>query len=179
MRHVVAKVPETLLVVVGCAPPGREAYADECRRMVDEMALENHVQFVGYRRDIPNWMRTFDVFVLPTDSEPFGKVIVEAMAAGCPVVTTPVGGIPEIITDESLGAMINPGDVQATADAIVAYLVDRQRANKVGKQACQHVRSHFGMERMITSLQQLYEQLLSESNQEGLASRRQKHDHAA
>jgi glycosyltransferase involved in cell wall biosynthesis len=124
-------------------------------------------------------MRTFDVFVLPTDSEPFGKVIVEAMAAGCPVVTTPVGGIPEIITDDTLGTMIAPGDVQATAQAIVAYLTDRQRARRVGRNARQHVQAHFGMDRMIGSLQQLYEQVLAESDGRGPASRRQKRDHAA
>ena len=161
MRSVLEAVPDSLLVIVGCAPPGLEEYAEQCRQMVADMGLSDHVRFVGYRRDIPDWMRTFDVFVLPTDSEPFGKVIVEAMAAGCPVVATRVGGIPEIITDEGLGSLVPPGDIQATAAAVIGFLTDRQRAEVVGNSARSHVQGHFGMDRMIGSLQQLYEQVLA------------------
>jgi glycosyltransferase involved in cell wall biosynthesis len=108
MTEVVARVPDALLVIVGCAPPDETEYEAECRRLTTALGLDRHVRFVGYRRDVPAFMRTFDVFALPTRSEPFGKVVIEAMAAGCPVVTTHVGGIPEIVTGPELGTLIAP-----------------------------------------------------------------------
>ena len=94
MADVVARVPDALCVIVGCAPPDETDYEAECRRLSSRLGLDAHVRFVGYRRDVPAFMRTFDVFALPTRSEPFGKVVIEAMAAGCPVVASRVGGIP-------------------------------------------------------------------------------------
>ena len=160
MATVAARLPEALLVVVGCPPPDETAYEAECRQLVETLGLQNHVRFVGYRRDVPAFMRTFDVFGLPTRSEPFGKVVIEAMAAGCPVVASRVGGIPEILTDDTLGTMIPPDDPAALADALLGYLTDPRRRTEVSERGAASARARFSMRSMLDQFQSVYDELL-------------------
>ena len=161
MAHVVRQVPDAMGVIVGCAPPDETAYEAECRTMSRTLGLDQHLRFVGYRRDVPAYMRTFDVFALPTRAEPFGKVVIEAMAAGCPVVATRVGGIPEIITSDDLGTLIAPDDPAALATAITQYLTDADRRRRVGARGAASVRARFGMAAMLDQLQSLYDRVLA------------------
>lgn len=151
---------DALLVVVGCAPPGEPDYERECRRLAAELGVERQVHFTGYRRDVPAWMRTFTIFALPTRSEPFGKVVIEAMAAGCPVVVSAVGGIPEIVREPGLGTLVPPDAPDRVAHEVRRYLVDRELARRVGENAAQYVRERFSMPAMIDRLEQLYESLI-------------------
>ena len=160
MPDVLKRFPTALLVIVGCAPPDETAYESSCRTMIQRLGLSEHVQFVGYRRDVPAWMRTFDVFVLPTRSEPFGKVVIEAMAASRPVVVTSVGGIPEIVTSPELGSLVPPDDAAVTAQEIARYLGDASLRARVGGAAAESVRERFGLDGMIARLQQLYDSVL-------------------
>ena len=160
MPGVIARVPEALLVIVGCAPPDELEYEAECVRLTKSLGLEGHVRFVGYRRDVPAFMRTFDVFALPTRSEPFGKVIIEAMAAGCPVVASRVGGIPEIVTSGDLGTLIPADDPVELAAALLPYLTDARRHREVADRAAASVRARFGMDTMLRRLQSLYDEVL-------------------
>jgi glycosyltransferase involved in cell wall biosynthesis len=162
MPAVLRRFPQALLVIVGCAPPDEDEYERSCRERVVELGLESSVRFIGYRRDVAAWMRSFDVFALPTRAEPFGKVVIESMAAGCPVVASRVGGIPEIITSPELGTLIEPDDPDALASAILAYLCDRDRAEATSRIARRHARELFGLQGMIDRLQQLYETVLHE-----------------
>jgi glycosyltransferase involved in cell wall biosynthesis len=160
MADVVARAPDALLVIVGCAPPDETGYEAECRHLTSALGLEAHVRFVGYRRDVPAFMRTFDVFALPTRSEPFGKVVIEAMAAGCPVVASRVGGIPEIVTNDGLGTLIPPDDPAALSAALLGYLSDSRRRQAVAERGEVSVRRRFGMPSMLQRLQALYDEVL-------------------
>jgi glycosyltransferase involved in cell wall biosynthesis len=160
MPAVIARVPDALLVIVGCAPPDEVEYEAECRRLVSSLDLGDSVRFVGYRRDVPAFMRTFDVFALPTRSEPFGKVVIEAMAAGCPVVASEVGGIPEIVTSADLGTLIPADDPAALSAALLAYLTDPSLRRAVAHRAEASVQSRFGMATMLDRLQSLYDDVL-------------------
>jgi glycosyltransferase involved in cell wall biosynthesis len=162
MPRVVAACPDALLVIVGCAPDGEESYEQQCRQRVAELGLGPHVVFTGYRRDVPALMRSFDVFVLPTRTETFGKVVIEAMAAARPVVVSNVGGIPEIVSRSDLGTLIPPDDPGAAAEGIVRYLSDRALAARVGEAGRLHVRAHFSLDRMGERLQDLYDLVLHE-----------------
>jgi glycosyltransferase involved in cell wall biosynthesis len=157
---VLQQFPTALLAIVGCPPPDESDYERECRALVDELGLSTHVRFLGYRRDIPAWMRSFDVFALPTQSEPFGKVVIEAMAAGTPVVATHVGGIPEIVTGPELGTLVAPDDPAAIAREIVRYLEDPALRARVGRVSAESVRTRFGLDAMMARLEQLYDELL-------------------
>jgi glycosyltransferase involved in cell wall biosynthesis len=160
MAEVVARLPEARLVIVGCAPPDEHEYEAECRQLSTRLGLDAHVHFVGYRRDVPAFMRTFDVFALPTRNEPFGKVVIEAMAAGCPVVASRVGGIPEIITGPELGTLIEPDDPPELASALLDYLTDASRRRAVSAAGAASVRARFGMPSMLGHLQTIYDDLL-------------------
>jgi glycosyltransferase involved in cell wall biosynthesis len=161
MAAVVARVPTALLVIVGCAPPDETEYEAECHRLVRQLELNEHVRFVGYRRDVPAFMRTFDVFALPTRSEPFGKVVIEAMAASCPVVASRVGGIPEIINEQGLGTLVAADDPASLAAAVLTYLTDARRRGDVAARAAASVRARFGMATMLDRLQALYDDVLA------------------
>jgi glycosyltransferase involved in cell wall biosynthesis len=105
-------------------------------------------------------MRTFDVFALPTRAEPFGKVIIEAMAAARPVVASRVGGIPEIMTDASLGTLVPADDSAALASAIQQYLANPKLAHTTGARAAAHVRTHFSLDGMMAKLQDVYDDII-------------------
>ena len=167
---VATRVPDVLLLVLGTAPPGEPEYEAECRRLVSALGLEQQVRFLGYRRDVPAFMRTFDVFALPTRSEPFGKVVIEAMAASCPVVTTRVGGIPEIVTSPELGTLIQPDDAAALSTALLDFLLDPGRRAAFGARGRASARDRFGMETMLHQLQALYDDVLSGVARAGAAS---------
>jgi len=163
LSRVLERHPTALLVIVGCDPSETGDYERECRRLAEERRIEPQVIFTGFRRDVPAWMRTFDVFVLPTRYETFGKVVIEAMAAGCPVVASAVGGIPEILCRPELGTLIPPDDPEATAQAIIRYLQEPELARKVGDAGREHVRKHFSLDAMMRKLESLYDELLAGS----------------
>ena len=162
MPAVLRDLPRAMLVVVGCSPPEDDSYEENCKRKITELGIDESVRFVGYRRDVPTWMATFDVFALPTRSEPFGKVIVEAMAGRCPVVTTAVGGIPEIVEDSGLGTLVEPDDSHALAQAITRFLSSPRLSAEVASQARSHVSERFGLKQMIRQLEDLYDDVLAE-----------------
>ena len=170
MADVVAQLPDALLVIVGSAPPDETEYEAECRRLTTALGLDKHVRFVGYRRDVPAFMRTFDVFALPTRSEPFGKVVIEAMAAGCPVVASRVGGIPEIVTDDDLGTLVPPDAPAALSTALVDYLTNPARRRRVAECGAASVRGRFGMATMLERLQALYDRVLNGAPSAGTTS---------
>jgi glycosyltransferase involved in cell wall biosynthesis len=169
MRVVVDRFPDAWLVIAGCAPPDDRSYEAECRTLVRQLDLSATVHFVGYRRDVPAWMRTFDVFALPTRAEPFGKVVVEAMAAGCPVVASRVGGIPEIITRPELGTLIEPESDDVLARSIIEFLENRHRARLTAEAGRQHAAAYFSLAGMMDRLQNLYDAVLKERRKTGAA----------
>jgi glycosyltransferase involved in cell wall biosynthesis len=164
MAAIATAVPDALLVIVGCPPPDETAYDEECRRLVTELGLGDRVRFMGYRRDVPAFMRTFDVFALPTRSEPFGKVVIEAMAGGAAVVASRVGGIPEIITGPELGLLIAPDDPDALAKAAVACLGDAPRRRAMAERALASVHARFTMDAMLARMQSLYDDVIARDN---------------
>jgi glycosyltransferase involved in cell wall biosynthesis len=162
MPSVLQRFPDALVVIVGCAPADDTDYEVACRARVKDLGISANVRFMGYRRDVPAWMRTFDVFVLPSEAEPFGKVVIEAMAAGCPVVASRVGGIPEIVRGSDLGTLIDADRPDALPEAIVTFLGDRERSAAVGEAGRRHVTANFGLTSMIERLQDLYEDVLKQ-----------------
>ncbi|HXH82932.1 MAG TPA: glycosyltransferase family 4 protein [Candidatus Tectomicrobia bacterium] len=119
---VLRRVPDVLVVMVG--EFRRDGYERRLRALIDELRLADHVRFAGGRPhdELPVWYAAADVFCLPTRSEGWANVLLEALACGVPVVTTRVGGNPEIVRDESLGVLVQPDDPAALGDALVRAL---------------------------------------------------------
>jgi glycosyltransferase involved in cell wall biosynthesis len=93
------------------------------------------VRFLGSRNDIPDLMASLDLFVLPTRAEPFGIVILEAMAAGLPVIASKVGGIPEILSSPEVGTLVDPLTPEAFASAVHEVLCRPDRGRSMGQKA--------------------------------------------
>lgn len=116
---------------------------------------DGRVKFLGWRDDIPEIMPLFDVFVLPSLNEGMGRVLVEAMAAGRPVVASRVGGIPDLVRHGETGLLVTPRDGEAIAASISLLLSNPRKAERMGEQG--RLRCHeFGLPAMIDRLDELY-----------------------
>ena len=110
-RELVAERPELFFLVVGGAHPLEPTYPASLQRQSRELGLENHLRFAGYQSDAVPWMAAMDIVVNASFGEPFGMVIIEAMALGKPVVATRLDGPTEIISDGVDGLLVAPGSV--------------------------------------------------------------------
>jgi glycosyltransferase involved in cell wall biosynthesis len=104
MVSVRSQVPSARLIVAG---RGRES--ERLRQLTEQLGLNDVVQFLGYRNDIPNLMNACDIMVQPSLEEAFGVSLVEAMAIGRPIVGSNVGGIPEVVENGVTGFLVTPG----------------------------------------------------------------------
>jgi glycosyltransferase involved in cell wall biosynthesis len=119
MSIILKKRKDVMLVIVGDGP-----LANKLRRRAYVLGIEHNVLLVGRKnhQEIPTWMNASDLFVLPSIEEGFPTVIPEAMACGKPVIASKVGGIPEILSDPSLGVLVNPMDRTEIAESILDAL---------------------------------------------------------
>lgn len=144
MPSVVSDRPDTCLVVLG---EGEERHRLE--GLIRELRLESHVLLAGFRSDARSLLPAFDLFVHASRSEALGFAVLEAGAAGLPVVATNVGGIPEIISDASFGTLVPAQDPKALADAIRALMHDPERRARTGENLKRRVALAFTKERMV------------------------------
>ena len=107
----------------------------EIQREIDHEGLEESIRLLGWRRDVPAIMATMDMFVLMSAHEGFPLTVLEAMAAGVPVVSTRVDGCIEIIEETRGGVLIERGDIEGGAAAVVRLLNDRRRREQMGRRA--------------------------------------------
>jgi glycosyltransferase involved in cell wall biosynthesis len=144
--------PEIEVLLVGEGP---ERPAVE--RLVSELGLGGQVQLLGNREDVPELLATAEAAVLASDYEGCPLSVLEAMAAGVPVVATHVGGVPEILADGSTGRLVEPGQPEALAAAIGDLLDDPVLRDSLGSEARRVARERFTRERMSAELAALYE----------------------
>ncbi len=159
-RRVVAVRDDVQFIVVGRAGTREEEYANAVRAAAAEPALRGRVTFLGSRDDVPDLLASMDLFFLPTRAEPFGIVIIEAMAAGVPVVASALGGIPEIITSPALGTLVQPDDPDGSARALLMLLDDAPRRRQIAEAAQASLPGRFDGPAYAGRLHALYESLL-------------------
>ena len=143
--------PDVRLRLIGDGP--REA---ALRQIAGEYGLLDCVEFLGHRDDVPALLREADVFALPSRSEASPNAVLEAMAAGVPVVASDVGGIPEAITPGLTGILVPPGDDEALAGALGHLFSDPLQAERLGLAARRHVEGHYSFTRMVGAFEELY-----------------------
>ena len=123
MARVIHQLPSVKVQIIGDAPVKKQAYKDELVLLTKRLGISAQVEFMGNRRDIPELLSKADCLVLSTiTQEAFGRVIIEAQAAGVPVVATRVGGVTEIIEHEKTGLLVLPKDIEAMSDAVLRIL---------------------------------------------------------
>jgi glycosyltransferase involved in cell wall biosynthesis len=103
------------------------------------------------------YLHAFDIYTLPSVKEGFPYAILEAMQAGLPIVATKVGGIPEMIEDQSNGILVQSADSDALAQAIIALLKNKSLAEKFGCQAKNDFENSFSLEKMIKQTENVYQ----------------------
>ena len=173
MAQVKDVVPRAKGVVVGEVAAENPGYLDMLLALRDELALVDQVMFSGFRMDVPVVMSALDIVVLAsTLPEPFGRVIIEAMAAGKPVIATDAGAAREIIEDGVQGLLIPPGDAEAMARAILYLLTHRDRAMLMGRKGQSRAQERFSMQQYSTGVQNVYRELLAspQSGRDAVAS---------
>ena len=109
------------------------------KRQVRERGPDAGVRFTGSVDNVADYLQASDLFVFPTENDAFPCALVEAMACGLPVVTTPVGAIPTIVEHERQGLMVRPGDADELAAALVRLLADDELAARLGRTAWETV----------------------------------------
>jgi len=123
MARVIHQLPSVKVQIIGDVPPQKQPYKDELILLAKRLGISNQVEWMGNRRDIPELLSKADCLVLSTITpEAFGRVIIEAQAAGVPVVATRVGGAAEIIEHEKTGLLVLPKDIEGMSDAILRIL---------------------------------------------------------
>ena len=144
------------LVIVGAGPA-----RPRCQAMLDAAGLGAQAWLPGDRSDTPEWLRAFDVFVLNSLGEGISNTILEAMASGLPVLATHVGGNPELVLPGQTGLLLPPGDPDALAAALGAYVDDTARRRREGEVARARIEREFDWQRATDAYAAIYERLLS------------------
>ena len=134
---------------------------DAVRAQVAGLGLESRVRFLGIRADVADILRASDVFVLSSRWEGNPLSVMEAMAAGLPVVSTGVGGVPELVREGETGLLVPSEDAGALAQAMQALVDDPVRRQAMGEAARRHAVAHFDIRHTVRGYEQLYERLLS------------------
>lgn len=122
--------------------------------------LEEKVYFLGIRTDIPDILNASDVFVLSSDWEGNPLSVMEAMAAGKPVIATSVGGVPELIQNNITGILVPPKNVNAFSKAMLMLIENKDLCQKLGEKAKEVAEKEFDISVMVKKYEKLYESLL-------------------
>jgi len=140
------------LLLVGDGPE-----REKLEELVRRLSLEKRVIFLGQKENIPLFLNMIDVFVLPSNvRESFGIVLIEAMACGKVVVGSDLGGIPEIIKNESNGFLFTSGDERELADKLSRILSDEKLREKIIANALKDIKNKFSLEIMIKKLEGIF-----------------------
>ncbi len=160
MPSVLKQVPSARFVITGEAL--YPAWRDYHRKLETEavrLGLSEKVNFTGGRKDPGEILPALDIFVLPSRSEGFGRANLEAMAAGLPVVSTDVGGIPEVVADGVTGILVSPQRPAALARAIITLARDSGLRTEMGKAGRQRA-ADFSIKKMVNGVISCYGEIL-------------------
>jgi glycosyltransferase involved in cell wall biosynthesis len=148
------KMPEVEFLLAGDGP-----LRPELEKQAQDLGLGNHVVFLGDRQDIPDILASLDVAVLTSDSESLSNVLLEAMAAGLPVVAYRVGGNAELVSEER-GALIPAGDEGGFTAAVLRLLASPALRLQLGQNGRKFAQENFSLERILARYEACYETLL-------------------
>lgn len=148
-------------IVVGEETLGSSgSHLDELKKMVAQFRIEEHIVFAGYQENIPEVMRAFDIFVMPSRQEAFGLVAIEAMAMECPIIISSGGSAEEIVGQEEYGLMMRPDsafDLQRQLRQLLDSPIERV---KMGQRAREHVKNNYDRKTRLLRTLELYERAL-------------------
>jgi glycosyltransferase involved in cell wall biosynthesis len=160
VRYVSEHVPGTKGFIVGGHSDGDEAFVREMQRLTVELNITDKVVFTGYRQDVPALMKLMDVIVHASKCpEPFGMVIIEAMAMEKPVVATRGGGPLDIVIEGETGYLVEMGDPDALGRAIINLLRQPDLAHQMGRQGRARAEEAFSVDRYAAQMERIFHDL--------------------
>jgi len=154
-----ASDPNAHLVLVGDG-----TLREKLEEQVNNLGLARQVHFLGLRTDIPDVLGAMDVFVLSSDYEGNPLSVMEAMAAGLPIVSTAAGGVPDLFESGKEGLIVQPGDVQGLSNSMSFLLGNRELRQSLGMAAPRRARENFDVATMVQAYQEFYENLVDDSH---------------
>jgi glycosyltransferase involved in cell wall biosynthesis len=154
------KHENVILILAGTGGLDIHNCEDALRDYVKANGLENQVLFTGAVQNVPEYLQASDLFVFPTENDAFPSSIVEAMACGLPVVTTPVGAIKTIVTDKETGLLVQPGNQEQLFQALDVMLSDTARASRLGDAACRSVQGLYSAKTVAKKYMDLFQGLI-------------------
>lgn len=143
--------PKLHVVIVGSG-----GQHDALLAQADSLGLRDRIHLIGHRDDVEQCLAGMDCFVFPSLNEGMGRALIEAMAAGLPVVASRVGGIPAIVRHEENGLLVAAGDSRALSDAVRRLLADPQWAERLGRNASLTIGQEFGVKAMVDAVESVY-----------------------
>lgn len=160
LPSIIAAIPDCHVILFGQGPerPAIEA-------AVAAKGLTERVHFPGFVETLPNWLPCLDVLVHPALREGLGVILLQAAAAGVPMVAARAGGIPEVVVDGENGRLVPPADAPALATACIDLLQDPKRAQALGEAGRRRLAQHFSPAVMVAGNLRIYQDLLAQRSQ--------------
>ena len=154
--------PDCHLVCLGAKDASELEWWDNLQDRTRRSAFFNRIHWVGQVEDVRPWYRAADVMLLPSENEPFGRVLVEAMAVGVPIVATSGGGVPEIVRHGKDGLLVDPASATKIAEAVISILKGEVLKKRLISSAKKRA-EYFSLDAHITNMVRIFEGLLCES----------------
>lgn len=158
LRHILKQKPHTKLWLLGVGP-----MLDEIRALSHQMGLDDHVNFLGFRDDLPEILALADLQIHPSDMEGVPLAVLSGMMAGLPIVASCVGGLPEIIKHEKTGILIQPRQPEALARAVIELMDSPELQLRLGKGAQAFIRDEYSLQAAAARVGQVYEKMLAQA----------------
>ncbi len=167
MARLLPAYPDLYGVMVGQPIPGEEHLLSQIQAMIRELGVGERLILAGFHPDPPALLPRFYALCLPSDSEGMPNAVLEAMAAGLPVVATCVGGVPQLVEDGVTGLLVEAGDTDALVAALRTLLDDPARAAAMGQAGRERVLAKFSTGAILPQLEGYYQGLLQPSRSTG------------
>jgi len=162
--HVAREAPDVRFVIIGSRFSGKtesREFEAALETRARQAPLAGKVRFLGWRDDAAELIAGLSVLAHPAHQEPLGRVLLEALAAGTPVVATDVGGTPEIVSHEISGLLVPRADARALAIGVLRLLDDGSLARRLAGAGRDRIRERFAPEAMVRAVESLYEEVLA------------------
>ena len=159
MPALLEQVSNAALVIAGHDP---WSYGQTLQALIARLGLNGHVHLVGFQADVASFLAALDVFAFASRSEGFGQVLIEAMAAGKPVVVSKIPPLTEIVADGETGLLVEPNRPEAFARTITWLLSHPEKAKQMARQGRERVRTYYSIERETVETVALYKKVIAQ-----------------
>ncbi|VAV85703.1 hypothetical protein MNBD_DELTA01-1784 [hydrothermal vent metagenome] len=163
--EIIRKYPDVVFLLAGDG-----VLASELKAQAARLKIDRNVIFAGFRSDAELLLRSSDIFLLPSLWEGLPLVVIEASAAGIPVIATAVDGTPEVVRDGETGLLIEPRNPVVITESVLRLLDNPEEAKKMGQRGANYVRAHFDISQQVKGTEAIYMELIAGKGVKDLAN---------